>query len=366
MRNLFQQQKINKLKIKNRFVRSATWENMTTSDGHMTDNLYKIYEELAQGEIGLIITGYANILKEEQPNPGMMGIYNDSFIDEYLKLTNLVHKHDSNIIMQLAYGGTKTTYNTSDRIIYAPSEIPEKTTNTVGKPMTKSDIDYVVNAFADASLRCKNAGFDGIEIHGAHTYLINQFLSPYYNNRCDEYGGSLENRMRFLLEIYYKIREKVGNDYPVLVKLTASDFFDGGLTFDDTRKICKKLESIGVDAIEVSGNIHGKAKSMVGQTFDGYTINEEGYFLEYAKIISDEVNIPIITVGGLANINNIEKMLNETNISFFALSRPLLTEPQLIKRWKDNNRNQVKCIRCSQCRTSEGNYCTVFNKQSVN
>ncbi|MCT4597797.1 MAG: NADH:flavin oxidoreductase [Vallitalea sp.] len=362
MKNLFKKQKINKATIKNRFVRSATWENMTTEDGHMTDSLYKIYEELAEGEVGLIITGYANILKEEQPNPGMMGIYNDSFINEYIKLTDLVHKYDSKIIMQLAYGGTKTTYNTSDRIIYAPSEIPERSTNTIGKAMSKSDIDYVINAFAEASLRCKKAGFDGIEIHGAHTYLINQFLSPYYNNRSDEYGGSFENRMRFLLEIYYKIREKVGNDYPVLVKLTASDFFDGGLTFDETREICKKLESVGIDAIEISGNIHGKAKSMVGQSFDGHTINAEGYFREYAEIISDEVNIPIITVGGLANIENIEQMLHETNISFFAISRPLLTEPQLIKRWKNNDRKPVKCVRCSRCRTSEGNYCTIFKR----
>jgi 2,4-dienoyl-CoA reductase-like NADH-dependent reductase (Old Yellow Enzyme family) len=229
--------------------------------------------------------------------------------------------------------------------------------------MSKHDIKYIVNAFADAGKRVKESGFDGVEIHGAHTYLINQFLSPYYNNRTDEYGGSLENRMRFLLEIYYKMREKVGNDFPILVKLTASDFFDGGLTFNETRMICKKLEGIGIDAIEISGNIHGKAKSMVGKIFDDYAIQSEGYFLEYAKIISNEINIPVITVGGFKNIDTLKNLLNETNIEYFALSRPLLAEPFLIKRWKDGDNKPAICIRCSKCRTSEGNYCTVFNRK---
>lgn len=363
MKKLFEETQLKNIKLKNRFVRSATWENMTTEDGHITQELYDVYEELAKGEVGLIITGYANIVKEEQPNAGMMGIYNDSYIDEYKKLTNLVHNYDSKIIMQIAYGGTKTTYNVGKRVIFAPSEVEELSTKTLGKSMTKEEIEYIVDAFAEAGRRAKDSGFDGVEIHGAHTYLINQFLSPYYNRREDEYGGSLENRMRFLVEIYNKMREKVGNDYPILVKLTATDFFKGGLTFEETRKICKRLEEMGVDGIELSGNIHGKAKSMVGEIFDGYKIEQEGYFIEYGKVISEEVNIPIITVGGFTNIDNIERILNETNIEYFAISRPLLTEPHLIKRWKDGDRSKVKCIRCSRCRTNEGNYCTVFNKK---
>lgn len=361
MKTLFEKTKLGNITIKNRFVRSATWENMTTEDGHLTDQLIATYEELAKGEVGLIITGYANVVKEEQPNPGMMGIYNDSFIDEYQKLTHLVHSYGSKIIMQIAYGGTKTTYNLGDRIIYAPSEIPERSTHVTGKAMTKEEIHYLVNAFAEAAKRVQLSGFDGVEIHGAHTYLINQFLSPYYNNRTDEYGGSLENRMRFLLEIYDKTREKVGKDFPILVKLTASDFHEGGLSFDETKLICKKLEALGMDGIEISGNIHGKAKSMVGEVFDGYELQEEGYFLEYGKVISQEVNIPIITVGGFKNIHTLQNILGETTIDYFALSRPLLAEPFLIKRWKEGDNKPAICIRCSKCRTPEGNYCTVFN-----
>lgn len=348
--------------LKNRFIRSATWENMATEDGHMTDKLYGIYEELAQGDVGLIVTGYANIVEEEKPNAGMMGMYNDSFIPEYKKLTELVHNNDSKIVMQLAYGGTKTTHNVGERVIYAPSDVCEKGTQTLGKAMTKDEIDYIVKAFAQASLRAKKSGFDGIELHAAHTYLINQFLSPYYNRREDQYGGSLDNRMRLLLEIYAEIRALVGNDYPILVKLTASEFFDGGLTFDDTRIICKKLESIGVDAIIISGNIHGKANTMIGESFDGYTIQEEGYFSEYGHVISTDVDVPVITVGGLTDIAAIEDIADQTNIQYFALSRPLLSEPHLIKRWKEGDRAAAECEGCSKCRSRRGNFCVV-NKE---
>lgn len=343
-------------------MRSATWENMSTEDGHMTDKLYAIYKELAQGEIGLIVTGYANIVEEEKPNAGMMGMYNDSFIEEYKKLTELVHDNGAKIAMQLAYGGTKTTYNLGERVIYAPSEVCEIGTKTLGKAMTLDEINYIVEAFAQASLRAQKSGFDCVEIHAAHSYLINQFLSPYYNQRQDQYGGNLDNRMRFLIEIYTAIRTLVGEDYPILVKLTASDFFDGGLTFAETRLICKKLEAIGVDAIIISGNIHGKANDMIGESFDDHSIQPEGYFREYGKVISDDVNLPIITVGGLTDINAIEELADNSNIQYFALSRPLLSEPHLIKRWKEGDRDPAECETCSKCRTKRGNFCIV-NKQ---
>lgn len=362
MSYLFTESRIGNLTLKNRFMRSATWENMATDDGHMTDKLYAIYEELAQGEVGLIVTGYANIVEEEKPNAGMMGMYDDSFIPEYQKLTSLVHDNDSKIIMQLAYGGTKTTYNVGERVIFAPSDVPEMGTKTQGTPMTKADIDYIVAAFAKATFRAKQSGFDGVEIHAAHTYLINQFLSPYYNRRDDEYGGSLENRMRFLLEIYRECRNLVGSDFPILVKLTATEFFEGGLTFEETRKVCKKLEEVGVDAIVISGNIHGKANTMVGEEHDGFTIQEEGYFHEYGQVISQDVSIPVITVGGLTDIDAIEALANTTDIQYFALSRPLLSEPKLIKRWKEGDRAPVECERCSKCRTKRGNFCVV-NKE---
>ena len=169
--------------------------------------------------------------------------------------------------------------------------------------------------------------------------------------------------MRFLKEIYYAMRKQVGEDYPIFVKLTATEFFDGGQSFEDTKVICKEMEKIGIDAIELSGNVHGKAKSMVGQVFEGYEIEAEGYFYRYGEEISKEVHIPIITVGGLSHIERIDEILQNTNIQYFAIARPLLAEPHLVKRWKDGDRSAVKCIRCSKCRTSKGNYCIVFNRK---
>ncbi|CAH0533588.1 NADH oxidase [Vibrio stylophorae] len=362
MSTLFTEMRIGQMRLKNRFVRSATWENMATETGHMTDKLYDIYEELAQGEVGLIVTGYANIVAEEKPNAGMMGIYDDSFIPEYQKLTDLVHANDSKIVMQIAYGGTKTTFNVGERVIFAPSEVPERGTQTLGKAMSQEEIDYIVDAFAKASLRAKQSGFDGVEIHGAHTYLINQFLSPYYNQRTDQYGGSLENRMRFLVEIYQATRALVGDDFPILLKLTATEFFDGGLCFEETRQICQTMEQLGVDAIILSGNIHGNASGLVGEQFDGYTLQQEGYFHEYGAVVSQELNIPVITVGGLSDFDAIEALANDTKIQGFALSRPLLAEPQLLKRWKAGDRAPVDCERCSKCRTKRGNFCVVYKK----
>ncbi|PML65259.1 NADH:flavin oxidoreductase [Vibrio breoganii] len=360
---LFSPAQIGNMTLKNRFVRSATWENMATEEGYMTEKLYDIYEELAKGDVGLIVTGYANIVEDEKPNAGMMGIYNDSFIEGYKKLTDLVHQYDAKIVKQIAYGGTKTTYNLGERVIFAPSEIPERGTNTQGKAMSKDEINLIVDAFAEASLRAKKSGFDGVEIHAAHTYLINQFLSPYYNRRNDEYGGSLENRMRFLVEIYEKTRDLVGEDFPILIKLTATEFFEGGQSFEQTRAICKKLEQLGVDAIIVSGNIHGKVSEMVGESFDGYTLQQEGYFHEYGHVISQDVKVPVITVGGLSDFDAIESIANNTGIDFFAVSRPLLAEPQLIKRWKEGDRAPVDCERCSKCRTKRGNFCVVFKRR---
>lgn len=360
MKNLFDCTSMKNLQLKNRFVRSATWENKATAQGHMTPALYNVYEELAKNEVGMIITGYANIIAEEKPNPGMMGIYDDSFIKEYKQLTDLVHGYDSKIILQVAYGGTKTTYNVGSRIILAPSAVEERGTHTLGKEMNQEEIKEVIQAFGQAARRAKQSGFDGIEIHGAHTYLINQFLSPYYNRRTDIYGGSLENRMRFLKEVYFAMREQVGTDYPILVKLTATEFFEGGQSFEETRIICKEMEKIGVDALEISGNIHGQAKTKVGETIEGYKIEKEGYFYRYGEKISEEVKIPVITVGGFSHFEQINEILQKTSIEYFGLSRPLLAEPTLIKRWKKGDFSPAKCVRCSRCRTPEGNDCIVF------
>lgn len=359
-KTLWDSVKIGTMECPNRILRSATWENMADEKGHMSERQYDVYRKLAENHVGLICTGYARIMEEEYPNAGMMGIYDDCFMEDYKKLTNMVHRYDSRIMMQIAYGGTKTTYRTEGRTIFAPGDVAERSTGNVGKPMTKQDIQAVVKATAKAAGRVKKSGFDAVELHAAHSYLVNQFLSPYYNNRTDAYGKSPENRMRILKEMYEAVRTEVGPDFPVLIKVTCSDFFAGGLTFEESKTICKKLEEMGFDGLEISGNIHGKAEKMVGQEWDGHILRAGGYFIEYAREIAEECRIPVYVTGGYKDPIQMRNWLNETELAGFGISRPLLAEPDLITRWRKGDWKPAKCFHCSRCRTKEGNYCVVF------
>jgi len=356
VRTLFDKTMINKIELKNRFIRSSTWENMADEKGHLTDKLFKVYKDLAKGQVGLILTGYAFIMQNEQPNPGMMGIYNDSFIDEYKKLTDMVHSYGSKIVLQIAYGGTQTKYNTDKRIIWGPSAVPEMETGVVAKEMSKKDIKALIKAFGDAAARAKASGFDGVQIHAAHGYLLSQFLNPYHNQRNDEYGGRIENRARIIFEVYDEIRRRVGNDYAVLIKINCQDFVEKGLTFKESMYVCKELDKKGIDAIEVSGGTWA-AKELGFSRPNINSPDKEAYFKSYAAQIAKEIKAPVILVGGLRSIETMECILAETAIDYFALSRPLIAEPDLIKRWYGWDRTKAKCVSCNRCRTSEGTMC---------
>lgn len=353
---------IKNMKCKNRFLRSATWEGLADKEGYISERQREIYVELAKNQLGLICTGYARVDKGDYPNAGMMGIYDDCFIPQYLSLTEGVHKEGAAIMMQIAYGGTRTTYEVEGRTIYAPSDIGERSTGVVGTPISRTGIQDMITKYALAAKRVKAANFDAVQIHGGHSYFLNQFLSPYYNNRCDEYGGSLENRYRIFHEIITAMRREVGEEFPITIKITCSDFFEGGLVFEDVKKVCKYLEESGIDMIEVSGNIHGKAQKMIGETFDGYKIEDGGYFYEYAKEIANLVHVPIYVTGGFSDPGVIEQKMNDSLIAGFGIARPLLCEPNLVKRWLDGDRKPARCVHCSRCRTAEGNFCTVFRE----
>lgn len=359
MKNLFDNTKILNINLKNRFFRSAVWENLADDKGHLTDRLKVIYEDLAKGGVGTIITGYAFITEEEQPNPGMMGIYEDSFIEEYKELTEKVHELGRNIVMQIVYGGFMSSFNIHDRIIFGPSNMTCETTGAKAKEMTKQEIDYVVKSFADAALRVKKSGFDGVQIHAAHGYLLSQFLSPYYNKRTDEYGGCIENRGRIIFEVYKAIRNKVGEEFPIFIKLNSEDGLDsGGLTRDDSLYVAKKLSELGINAIEVSGgnsaikkvaqnNLGAGRKKILGSK------EKESYFKEYAKQLASQIDIPVILVGGNRSLDVMNELLNEHDIEYFSLARPLISEPDLINQWSEGSKKYPKCISCSNCYKEE-------------
>ncbi|MGK0469464.1 MAG: 2,4-dienoyl-CoA reductase-like NADH-dependent reductase (Old Yellow Enzyme family) [Clostridium sp.] len=364
MESLFSNTTLGNMNLKNRFFRSATWEAMADDKGHMTEKLYKVYEELAKGGVGTIITGYAFVTEDEQPNPGMMGIYDDSFIEEYKEFTDKIHKFDTNIILQIAYGGSQTNFNVGERIILGPSSVPHSIYGVKPKEATREDIKNLIESFAEASLRAKNSGFDGVQFHAAHGYIYSQFLSPHYNKRTDEYGGSIENRGRIIFETLTAVREKVGKDFPVLIKINCSDFIEDGFTLEDCKYVCKRVEELGIDAIEISGVVGSKTEDKTVREKGLIYLEKESYFRKYATEIANEVNVPIILVGGNRHINLMEEILNNTKIQYFSISRPFLCEPDLINRWSGEDKSKAKCISCGKCRGNEGNSC-IFNRNKA-
>jgi 2,4-dienoyl-CoA reductase-like NADH-dependent reductase (Old Yellow Enzyme family) len=353
MKSLFNQTQFANLKLKNRAFRSATVDGMADEEGRTTKALFEVYEKLAKGEIGTIITGMAYVTDLEQPSPGQMGIYNDSFIGDYKKLTGIIHQYDANIILQLAALGSQTLVNKrEEKVMWGPSAVEDIGYKTTPQEMTLENIRFIQTAFADAAYRAKEAGFDGIQMHAAHGYMLSKFLTPYYNRRTDVYGGIIENRARMIIETYQAIRAKVGNEYPILIKINAEDFLEQGMTFEECKYVCKKLSQLGIDGIEISGGTfssrpnEGPARKMAK--------GQESYFKDYAAEIAQDINAPVIVVGGHRTLETLDKLLNETPIQYIAFCRPLICESNLIERWQNGDVKPAKCISCNKCFLSEG------------
>lgn len=338
MKTLFDETKISKMNLKNRFIRSAVWEGLADEKGHVTDELIGYYENLANGGVGTIITGFSNVMEFDQPGPNMIGIYDDVFIDELEKLTSTVHKFNANMVIQIVHGGPK----------WGPSAVEDLLTKTTPKEMDKDEITEVVQAFADAALRAKKAGFDGVQLHAAHGFLLNQFLNPYYNRRSDDYGGPIENRAKIVFESYKAVKQSVGDDFPVFIKMSCEDFMDGGLTFDESLYVCKILSDMSIDAIEVSGG-SGSSRENEGPIRNVKIPETESYFKDHAAKIAEEVKVPVALVGGNRSVENMGKILNSTKIEYFSMARPFLSEPNLVNRWMDGDTSPAQCISCSGC-----------------
>ena len=361
-KTLFDQTQIASMKLKNRFFRSATYDGVADEGGHLTERLFQVYENLAKGGVGTIITGLTAVIGSEQRIPGQMGIYDDTFIEEYKQMTEMVHRHEANIILQIACLGSQSSpKGKADKTLLGPSAVEDLSYKVTPKEMTKQEILAVQTAFADAAFRAKQAGFDGVQIHGAHGYLLSKFLTPYYNRREDEYGGSIENRARMVLETYKMVREKVGPEYPVLVKINSEDYMEQGMTFAECKYVCHELAKIGIDAIEISG---GSSSSRPNEgSARKISIEQEAYYKAYAAEIASEISTPVISVGGHRDFAATTGILNETAIEYIALCRPLIYESDLIKRWKNGNMERAKCVSCNKCFRRDGTKCVFKDRK---
>ncbi len=348
MKKLFEKTRIGPLELPNRFVRSATWMGMADPDGSCNNAVLNCYDVLAGGGIGLIITGFAFVSREGQGPEGQLGIYDGFLVDGLRRLVLKVHEKGAKIAVQIVHCGahSKPENNTGLEVI-GPSDRSAKKDSPAARAMTIQEITRVVDDFGAAAERAKDAGFDAIQLHFAHGYLGSQFLSPHYNMREDRYGGSFENRCRFPLEVYEKVRQAVGDSYPVMAKMNIEDFLDDGLIREHGIRGASLLSDAGLDAIEVSGGTADSGK--LGPARKIKEEREEAYFLESAAAVKKAARMPVMLVGGLRTPSKMARIQNETGIDCFSMSRPLIREPHLINRWNSGDFTKAECVSCSGC-----------------
>ena len=362
MAEIFEPTILSGLELQNRLVRSATWEGLATSDGAVTPALLRIHEDLAEGGVGLIISSYLYIQAVGKQSPGQIGVYSDDLISGLAELARAVSDRNGKIVGQIVHcGGQADRGHTGGLRPVAPSAIESPGYSVTPRELTIEEIRKIIDDFAAAARRLQKAGFDGVQLHGAHGYLLAQFLSPLRNRRNDEYGGSLENRARFALEVYRAVRSAVGADFPIMIKLNANDFLDGSTTEEDSCYVAAALAAEGIDAIEVSGGTPGSGKLGAARP-NIKEPTDEAYFLPQAEAIRRAApSIPLMLVGGMRSPEVMEEILAAGTADYFSMSRPLIREPSLPRRWESGDRTRAACISCLGCfgpaRKGEGISC---------
>jgi 2,4-dienoyl-CoA reductase-like NADH-dependent reductase (Old Yellow Enzyme family) len=347
MAKIFEQTKIKSMTLKNRLVRSATHEGMSDENGWPTEDLFKLYKRLAAGGVGTIMTGYAYISREGQSiSPGMQGIHTDTCIPKYRELTELVHQYGTAIVMQIVHSGM---FAAGPRPL-APSSVKNPVTGIACKEMSRTDIERAIEEFSDAAKRVKQSGFDGVQIHAAHGMLGTQFMSPRTNLRTDDWGGSVEKRIKFLVEVCKSCRKAVGENFPILIKISAYDRFTDGLKSEDTIAMAKILAEAGYDGIEVSCGIGGKDRGSVVYGQDPYGKRpRQAYNREVAREIKRNVNIPVFVVGGITDPIVMEDIIQTGDADYISLARALIAQPDFPRKVMARNFKPASCIQCNLC-----------------
>ncbi len=368
MSDVFQPIAINNMRLPNRFVRSATYEGLADDKGRVTDALVELYDELAGGEIGLVVIGYACVQPDGRGAPGMLGIWSDEHVEGLARLAGAAHERGAKIASQIVHCGRQTFEALIDGPPVAPSPIATRKFGATPRELTAPEIRELVEDFAAAAARAKAAGFDAVQIHCAHGYLLNQFLAQNSNRRTDEYGGGIEGRAKALFDTYTRIRETVGEDYPVLIKLNCADFVPDGLEVEDSIWVAQRLAEMGIDAIEISGGTWDT------QADEGKSIQKgvprrspEGYFLPYIEKFKTSVDAPIIAVGGIRTLDMAQEIVREGTADLVSMCRPFICESSLLKRWRGGDTSPARCVSCNQClarSAEEGLQCFIKEKTS--
>lgn len=339
------------LELKNRLVRSATAERMSDEDGRPEQAMIELYTALTRGGVGLIVTGHAFVHESGKAHSTMTGVHRDDLIHSLQALSGVVHREGGKVVMQINHAGRKASEEVIGRTPVAPSPVPEVKGGPRPHELTEAEIEELIAAFSRAAGRTKEAGFDGVQLHGAHGYLINQFCSPASNWRRDRWGGSIARRLRFLEEVAAAVRDEVGSDYPLLIKLGIQDFVRDGLTLDDGFEIVCHLADWGIDGVEISCGIGGTSSRK-----DILRPEDEAYFLPQARRAREATDLPLILVGGMRSLAAMESILEEGTADFISMSRPLIREPDLPNQWREGRTEPAACISCNNCWPGPGEY----------
>ena len=380
MSAIFEPGRIGSLELRNRLVRSATFEGMADAEGLPTKALFDLYRRLARGGVGLIVTGYAYVSPDGlNPFPGMLAIDRDDVVPRYRELVEHVHGHGAKIAMQIAHCGRQTSAEALGEQPMAPSAVRDTSTFTVPRVMTEADIERVAEAFGLAARRVKDAGFDAVQLHGAHGYLINQFLCPHTNRRTDRWGGSLDNRMRFVRLVYERCRAQVGGDYPLLIKISAYDQMRRGLKVDEGTEMARQMAHLGFDAIEVSCGIAEDGMSTlrgdvpIEAFLEAWDVHRDRnalyrfgmrHFGRYivrppplapafnrhaSRAIKQLVDVPVMLVGGLTDRAVMEDVLDSGDADFVSLCRPLIADARFPAKLAKGTHDESICVHCNLC-----------------
>ena len=374
---LFTPKKIGEVEIKNRFVQAATYESMAKDNGEVTEALLKRYRKLAQGEIGLIIIALMNVHTLGAVPGYQIGIHSDEMIPGLQELARTVHEEGAKVFFQLFHAGAQTAKEAIGRPPLAPSRIGFNPMYlNRARAMTEGEIQEAITAHGQAARRAAEAGADGVHIAASGGYLLNEFLSPFFNRRRDAWGGSDEKRFRFVKEVILEVKKSVPENMAVTVKLTANDYTPKpGLNTALAAKYAGWMADLGIDALEIAsgcttysgfniwrGDI--PVKELVGglpawqkpmgwvvcKRMEGKFDFEEGYNLEDAKAIKPAIgDVPFILVGGLRRFSHMEELVEKEYADFIALCRPLIREPLLVKRFKEGKAEESTCINCNKC-----------------
>ncbi|MEJ2199602.1 MAG: NADH:flavin oxidoreductase [Desulfuromonadaceae bacterium] len=337
---------IGSLAINNRMIMAPLVTNFCHADGSVSDRYLAFLQARARAGVGLLITEATSVHSSGKAFPNGLGIHSDAMLPGLQRLTDAVHAAGAKIAVQLFHGGRQCFESITGQPLLAPSAIPCPFCGGQPRAMTGEDMQRIIAAFGEAALRAQKAGFDAVEVHGAHGYLLCEFLSAYSNQRSDEYGGSLENRARFPLAVVKKVREAVGADFPVLYRLSAEEYVPGGLTLAETEPFCRMLVAAGIDALDISGGVYESADKVI----QGLEL-PQGVFVANAAAIKRAVSgqVPVIVAGRLNDPPFMADIVATGKVDLVAIGRGLLADAELVRKIETGHFDDIR--NCTACKT---------------